>query len=378
LPPDGPDAELVDLIGGIYDAVIEPRLWPDVCDALRHRLEFKNAEIATINVGTGATVVSAVVGIPAQYLSVRSPERIREVMEMWGGERRLAEYPLEEPVLLSDVSDRAQWDRIEYMRLFAMPQGLVDSVAIPLARDGRTIGSISFGIHSSRRTVSPDDLSWLRVIAAHLRRAVQISGILDDATAAAATFSAVLDATNSGVVIVDRDGRILHVNAAAQPMLVAGDPVREVGGRLQLREELVPGQLMAAIRGATDEAALGRRGLGIPTRRLDGSAVTATVMPLERRTSRGGVSARAAAAVLIATSAPLELPAGALSLLYDLTPAEVRVFELVVEGNSNVAVAKALGVSPSTVKTHMHRMFAKLGVRTRVELFKIAQSIKLP
>lgn len=378
MPPEGPDAELVDLIGGIYDAVIEPRLWPDVCDTLRLRLEFKNAEIATINVRTGATVVSAVVGIPAQYLGVRSPERIREVMEMWGGERRLAQYPLEEPVLLSDVSDRSQWDRFEYIRLFAMPQDLVDSVAVPLARDVRTIGSISFGIHSTRRSVSPEDLSWLRVIAAHLRRAVQISGILDDATAVAETFSAVLDATSSGVFIVDGDARILHANAAAQPMLAAGDPIREAGGRLQLREELVPGQLIAAIRGATDEAALGRRGLGIPTRRLDGSAVTATVMPLERRTSRGGLSARAAAAVLIATSAPLELPAGALSLLYDLTPAEIRVFELVVEGNTNAAVARALGVSPSTVKTHMHRMFDKLGVRTRVELVRLAHSIRLP
>jgi DNA-binding CsgD family transcriptional regulator len=281
-------------------------------------------------------------------------------------------------VLLSDVSDRTRWHRIEYFRLFAMPQDLVDAVAIALARDQRTIGSIAFGVHSSRRSVSPGDLAWLRLIAPHLRRAVQISGILDDATAAAESFSAVLDATNSGVVIVDLDGRILHANAAAQPMLAAGDPIREVGGRLQLREELVPGQLMGAIRGATDETALGRRGLGIPTRRRDGSALTATVMPLERRSSRGGVSARAAAAVLIATSAPLEFPTGALSLLYDLTPAEVRVFELVVEGNSNVAVAKALGVSPSTVKTHMNRMFDKLGVRTRLELPKIAYSIKLP
>ena len=378
MPPEGPDAEFVELIGGIYDAVIEPRLWPDVCDALRLRLEFKNAEIATMNVRTGEAVVGAVVGVPAQYLAVRSPERMREVMDMWGGERRLAEYPLEEPVLLSDVSDRTRWHRIEYFRLFAMPQDLVDAVAIALARDQRTIGSIAFGVHSSRRSVSPGDLAWLRLIAPHLRRAVQISGILDDATAAAESFSAVLDATNSGVVIVDLDGRILHANAAAQPMLAAGDPIREVGGRLQLRVELVPGQLMGAIRGATDETALGRRGLGIPTRRRDGSALTATVMPLERRSSRGGVSARAAAAVLIATSAPLEFPTGALSLLYDLTPAEVRVFELVVEGNSNVAVAKALGVSPSTVKTHMNRMFDKLGVRTRLELPKIAYSIKLP
>lgn len=378
MPPDVPDAEFVDLIGGIYDAVIEPRLWPEVCEALRLRLAFHNAEIATMNVRTGEAVVSAVIGIPAQYLAVRTPERVREVMEMWGGERRLAQYPLEEPVLFSTVSDRAQWERSEYIRLFATPQELVDSVAIPLARDARTIGSISFGIHASRRPVSPRDLSWLRLVSPHLRRAVQISGILDDATAAAETFSAVLDATSSGVVIVDSDGRILHANAAAQPMLAAGDPIRDAGGRLQLREELVPGQLMGAIRGATDEAALGRRGLGIPTRRLDGSALTATVMPLERRTSRSGVSAGAAAAVLIATSAPLELPAGALSVLYDLTPAEVRVFELVVEGNTNVAVARALGVSPSTIKTHVSRVLDKLGVRTRVELSKIAHSVKLP
>jgi hypothetical protein len=83
LPPEGPDAEFVELIGGIYDAVIEPRLWPDVCDALRLRLEFKNAEIATMNVRTGEAVVGAVVGVPAQYLAVRSPERMREVMDMW-------------------------------------------------------------------------------------------------------------------------------------------------------------------------------------------------------------------------------------------------------------------------------------------------------
>ncbi len=99
-------------------------------------------------------------------------------------------------------------------------------------------------------------------------------------------------------------------------------------------------------------------------------------MPLERRRSRGGVSSRAAAAVLIATSAPLELPAGALSLLYDLTaPAEVRVFERVVEELEHRR-RQGPGRIAEHGQDHMNRMFAKLGVRTRMELIKLAHSIE--
>jgi DNA-binding NarL/FixJ family response regulator len=106
--------------------------------------------------------------------------------------------------------------------------------------------------------------------------------------------------------------------------------------------------------------------------------VTATVMPLEHRSRRGGVSSTAAAAILIAESEPLKLPSDALSLLYELTPAEVRVFELVVEGRSNETAAKALGVSLSTVKSHMVRVLEKTGARNRASLVHLAHTIRLP
>ena len=82
--------------------------------------------------------------------------------------------------------------------------------------------------------------------------------------------------------------------------------------------------------------------------------------------------------MLIARSEPLQLPSDALSLLYDLTPAEVRVFELVVEGRSNETAARSLGVSLSTVKSHMVHVLEKTGARNRVGLVNLAQTIKLP
>jgi DNA-binding CsgD family transcriptional regulator len=51
-----------------------------------------------------------------------------------------------------------------------------------------------------------------------------------------------------------------------------------------------------------------------------------------------------------------------------LTPAEQRVAALVVEGRTNREVAAALFLGERTVETHLSHVYAKLGVRSRVEL----------
>ncbi len=51
-----------------------------------------------------------------------------------------------------------------------------------------------------------------------------------------------------------------------------------------------------------------------------------------------------------------------------LTPTEAKVAELVAEGRSNPEVAKELLMGVATVKTHLARVFDKVGVRNRQEL----------
>jgi predicted ATPase/DNA-binding CsgD family transcriptional regulator len=51
-----------------------------------------------------------------------------------------------------------------------------------------------------------------------------------------------------------------------------------------------------------------------------------------------------------------------------LTPTEHQVVELVAEGMTNPEIAQRLLMGRATVKTHLTRVFAKLGVRTRAEL----------
>jgi two-component system NarL family response regulator len=49
----------------------------------------------------------------------------------------------------------------------------------------------------------------------------------------------------------------------------------------------------------------------------------------------------------------------------NLTPREIAVLELVARGLSNREIGAALSTSPGTVKTHLERVYAKLGVGDR-------------
>jgi DNA-binding CsgD family transcriptional regulator len=56
-----------------------------------------------------------------------------------------------------------------------------------------------------------------------------------------------------------------------------------------------------------------------------------------------------------------------LRTLHGLTAAESRVLQFVAEGLSNGEIAQQLFVSIETVRTHVHRVLAKLGVRSRAQ-----------
>ena len=57
-----------------------------------------------------------------------------------------------------------------------------------------------------------------------------------------------------------------------------------------------------------------------------------------------------------------------------LTPAELQVAELTIEGLTNPRIAERLFVSKYTVQTHLSHIFAKLGISSRVELAALASN----
>ncbi len=51
-----------------------------------------------------------------------------------------------------------------------------------------------------------------------------------------------------------------------------------------------------------------------------------------------------------------------------ITPAELRVIELIVQGKTNRAISEETGKSQNTVKNQIHSILSKLGIPNRKEL----------
>jgi DNA-binding NarL/FixJ family response regulator len=60
-----------------------------------------------------------------------------------------------------------------------------------------------------------------------------------------------------------------------------------------------------------------------------------------------------------------------------LTGQEVRVLERLAAGQSNKEIARGLGLSPNTVKTHLANLFAKLEVTRRTQAISKARELSL-
>jgi DNA-binding NarL/FixJ family response regulator len=56
-----------------------------------------------------------------------------------------------------------------------------------------------------------------------------------------------------------------------------------------------------------------------------------------------------------------------------LTPREIEIVRHVAEGLSTKAIAERVGISPGTVKLHLHHIYTKTGVDSRVALLRYAQ-----
>ena len=60
-----------------------------------------------------------------------------------------------------------------------------------------------------------------------------------------------------------------------------------------------------------------------------------------------------------------------------LTPRECEILELLASDSSNKEIARRLGISPNTVKTHIARVYEKLEVQKRIPAIEKARLLAL-
>lgn len=237
--------------------------------------------------------------------------------------------------------------------------------------------SISCGVDES--TSCGDEARRIALIAPHV--ALLINKTIDlrqiDLKPEAATFADMLNGLAAGIFLVDASRRIVHANIAGHDMLRADDFLRSISGQLVARN-VQANQTLGDIL-ADDGGALGAKGTALPLTAHDGERYIVHVWPLSSAARTGiGMACKAVAALFVRKVA-LDSPCGELiARTFELTPAELRVLLSIVEIGGVPETAAALGIAESTVKTHLHKVFAKTGARRQADLVKLAVGFSSP
>ena len=228
--PDRSDdsQQLSDLIGEVYDTVLDQSLWQGAIERTTHFVRGSGAALFSKDAVNQDGSAQYVTGIDPHYARLYFDKYL--TLDPTTGGHFLAE--IEQPFAVVDLMPHPEFVETRFYREWVRPQGLVDFVSAVLDKSATSIAG--FGVFRSERDGIVDDEARqrMRLIIPHIRRAVLIGRTFDLKAAEAATFADTLDGLGVGVCLVDAGGRIVHANAAGYAIINAGDVLRSAGGRL--------------------------------------------------------------------------------------------------------------------------------------------------
>jgi len=360
----------LELVGNIYDAALDPALWPEV---------LKEA---------GAFVR----GPSASLFAQDSVRHTGNVFHGWGGdpwftnayfEKYIKLNPLTPMALFldvekvhagSDLMPFAEMQETVFYKEWVRPQGWGDIVFANLEKTATSYAVFSVTRAERDGVVDEGMRRRMELLVPHVRRAVVIGKVIDLKTVQAAAMADTLDGLAAGAFLVDAKGRIAHANASGSAMLASGDVVRALSGRLTAADGAANTTLQDVVAAASEgDRPVGHKGIAVPLAAASGDPHVAHVLPLTAGARRKAGASYAAVAAVFVQKAGIDLPSPVetIAKLHRLTPGELRVLLAIVERDSIQEAAEALGISQATVKTHLRRVYEKTGAGGQVELVKL-------
>ena len=366
--------ELSSVIGDIYDAAVEPVLWQQalasVCNYVGgyaavlfwHDADIQNAE--------------------ALHLYNDDPAYTRLYFEKYLPMDPFfpASSFIEAGVVRrsNEIVPQPELEQTRFYQEWIKPQGIVDAIAVNLEKGVTRSSFIVIRTNSTYGEADEPMCSRLAALVPHLQRAVEIGRLFDQGNAKEAVLTQTLDRVEAAVLLVRADGAITFANAPAKAMLDAAVLVRTEDSVLRAAlpeaDRILHATFMTAERG--DES-VGVRGVAVPLTANSKDRWFAHVLPLTSGNRQKAAAAHTAVAAIFVRKTVPDAPAPleAIARQHKLTASEVRVLDALLKVHGVKEMAGTLGLSPATVKTHLHNLFRKTGTRRQSELIKLVAGI---
>jgi DNA-binding CsgD family transcriptional regulator len=368
--PKDEAAEVSRLIGGIYDAALDPERWPF---ALEDSARFVGGTASALFLKDSVHKAHNTL-----YTWGYDPDYMRSYIETFGQLDPFAIaqffFKIEQPISLADIVPHEEFRKSRFYEEWVRPQHWIDAIAATLEKSATTYAAFSVIRHENDGIVDSEVRRRMKLIVPHVRRAVAVGKVIDMHKIEAAALADTLDGLAAAMFLVDANGRIVHANISGHGLLAEGTILRGTGGKIaatnpQINQSMH--EVFTAAGGGNLE--MGVKGVSAVLGEQAGERWLAHILPLTSGTRRQAGVAYAAVAAVFVRKAALELPhpLETIAATFKLTPAEMRVLMMIVQLGGVPEVAPVLGVSEATVKTHLQRIFAKTDTSRQADLVKL-------
>lgn len=357
---------LIKLLGQVYDAALDERLWSSLGPQIAVAFEASSTAIQTRLPDSGATKILTRTSNITEEMDRAYCEYYCK-HDVWY--HRARRFGIGE-IFTSDalVSD-SELAHSEFFADWCRHAEQFYIIGSLFAVSGTTQAAL--GIHRAIGSPKFDgcNKTLFALFLPHLHRALQIRERLAESGAAAGVALDALERTGMAAVVTSGNGHILYSNREAERLLRAGEGVAAIGGRLASVQRPTNDRLLGLIhhaaRTASDKGAAPGGALAIE--RDERLPLTVLVAPF--RSAKDGFGAPMPAAIIFIRDPERVTPAAVdLQSLFGLTPAESGIAALLSEGRTTEDIAARCRIAPNTVRVHLKSIFAKTGTSRQAQL----------
>lgn len=364
------------LIEQIYSVVADPARWPTLLTTVADQIGVLGGFAAYVNLGRGE-IMMEIGRLSPVFAGVFAN---RYVANPWNfALQRLV--PNRRVVTMSSLVPFSAVNRTAFYADVLLPGTIVDGMSIllpSLALDGG-FGGLHFSIQSRGVERAAESARRLEALAPHLCRALEAGIKLAPLMDGRRQLERVLSLIPNAALLIDGRRRVRFANTAAEQLFVACDGLALDRDRRLQAGSPHPAEVAAfsrALSEVLDVASGDECRMGDPvriTRRSGAGPLLVMPVPLPPPAFELWNAVESArAVVLVVDPNPQQIRSiKGLQSAFALTAAEARVAGLVASGLSAPQVAKALGVAPTTVKTHLGHTFEKTGAHSQAALARL-------
>jgi DNA-binding CsgD family transcriptional regulator len=363
------------LIAGIYDAVLDPCLWPDIMDGVAAACGGMGMMVYPVGKHGGAASFV--------YASNDVEEAARNFGEEWYETSPFMARERQSPLVGRSIWDGDiyaldQMPKLDFYQGYARKYDMAHCMmrgTSPTATQMRYVMMVTTSLRKG--LLDEAQMQVFNILSTHAEKALGMHIRLNASADQFKSALTLMDRQNCGIVLLDGRGCILEINDAAGRL--TGDGILIDDRRLLAACPSQQTDLDRLLRSALNPEVGTHVKRPLALKRANGKRpIIVNALPLSGRVDTPVLALQSPRKIAVLVIDPDGAPVACdwrVFMLFGLTAAEARVASILGAGARPELAATQLQLSIETVRGHLKRIFAKLDLSRQSELVAFAAGI---